>query len=115
MADRTAFYFAATAAGMRQEDVNRAIELAEKLDNDLLLRPVEGLWQPVVFFSPTRLALRPNGTLIGTGESMYLASGHVFIAEWNCPLKYNFKAAPLVPLWSQEEGYNIELTEVVYL
>ena len=70
MADRTAFYFAATAAGMRPEDVNRAVELAEHLDNDLLMRPVEGLWRPVVFFSPVRLSLRPNGTVIGTGESM---------------------------------------------
>lgn len=115
MADATAFYFAAIAAGMRDEDVHRAIELADGMANQLVLFK----WaSTVVFFSPQRLALRGNGTMIGHGESKLLAvlTGHVFLGEWNLSLKYRFVGnARLTRLWSEVDGFTLDLKEVTYL
>src|SRR5690349_9449542 len=94
MPDSTQFYFAATAAGLRQEDVERAIELAAALDPHVpgnnVLASVGGWRTPVVYFSPQRLALRHDGTMVAPNESLHLASGHVFMGEWNLALKYKF-------------------------
>lgn len=113
MADKTQFYFAAAAAGMRQEDIDRAIELAESM-TDIALTD-RSFFSPVVWFSPRRMWLRPNGTLIEPNESLYLASGHVFVADWTAVMKYRFKPDErMTRLWDFKAGFSSTFLEVTY-
>lgn len=113
MADKTQFYFAAAAAGMRQEDIDRAIELAASMTS--VAQDMQ-FFSPVIWFSPRRMSLRPNGTLIAPNESLYLASGHVFVSDWTTTMKYRFKPEErLTRLWDFKGGFASDFLEVTYL
>lgn len=108
--NRTAFFFNAIAGGMRDEDVARAIELADYCSN-----PFE-VSNPFlcVFFSPKRLALTPSGTLYHSTKPLPLniATGHVFCAEWRAVMRY--KDNKFIRVWDRAAGFLADALEVTY-